>query len=76
MTYIWMGGTKVFLQNIAQSVMLPMYNAYASRPPFDVKENRIDQTKLPSSIAPWSSNDALVATVGTFSSGWGHNWAP
>ncbi|ROL52437.1 hypothetical protein DPX16_6121 [Anabarilius grahami] len=39
--------------------------------PRDVKENIIHQTRPPSSIAPWSSSDAHVPTVGTFGGGQG-----
>ena len=37
--------------------------------PRDVKENVIDQTRPPSSIAPWSSSDAQLPIVGAFG-GW------
>ncbi len=82
-----MAGPKVSQQNIAQSVTasagmpfshsaswFPRKATYAPGHPSDV--NVIHQTRPHSSIAPWSSPDAHVPTVGAFGSGQGSAWAP
>ncbi|ROI79356.1 Succinate--hydroxymethylglutarate CoA-transferase [Anabarilius grahami] len=60
------------INNIQQVFANPQVSdAHFSGHPRDVKENMIHQTRPPSSIAPWSSSDAHVPTVGSFGGGQG-----
>lgn len=44
-------------------------DAHAANHPCDVQENVVYQTRLPSSIAPWSSSGAHVLIVEAFGGG-------